>query len=335
MKWKVKMYNKDFDPRSIQHSVNEQINALFTIHEIKILIKKLNNNKASGVDSIINEHLKNSPDDVISIVTQLFNVVLQSGIVPNDWCVGIIKPQYKKKGSIDDPDNYRGITLLSCLGKLFTSCINHRLTVFIESQGILGEEQSGFRDGYSTLDHMFVLHSLLELYLAHGNRIYCAFVDYKKAFDLVDRSSLWSKLISIGVNGNVIRVIYNMYDQAKSCVQYGHCFSGFFSCNIGVRQGENLSPLLFAVYLNDFECHLSYRYKGLDLLSSEVSRMLSDNDVEVFLRLYVLLYADDTVVLAENETDLQLALSALYDYCDMWHLELNTSKTKIVIFFSW
>lgn len=172
----------------------------------------------SGIDSIINEYLIHCHEDIF--VTKLINVVLSTGIVPTNWCVGIIKPLYKKKGSVEDPDNYRGITLLSCLGKLFTACINHRLTVYLDWLGILGEEQAGFRAGYSTLDHLFVLNPLLELYLDHGKRLYCAFVDYKKAFDLVDRVSLWSKLIFVGINGNVIRVIYNMYDQAKSCVQY-------------------------------------------------------------------------------------------------------------------
>ena len=130
----------------------------------------------------------------------------------------MLKPIFKRKGSPDDPDNYRGITLLSCVAKLFTACVNKRLTDYIEGTGQLGEEQAGFREGYSTLDHTFVLHSLVNLYLHRRKRIYCLFVDYRKAFDLVDRSSLWTKLISHGINGNIVAVIYNMYNNAKSCV---------------------------------------------------------------------------------------------------------------------
>ena len=91
--------------------------------------------------------------------------MLNSGIIPGDWCLGIIKPIYKKKGSKDDPDNYRGITLLNCVGKFFTACINARLTSYIEAAGLMGEVQAGFCEGYSTLDHIFVLHSLVDLYL--------------------------------------------------------------------------------------------------------------------------------------------------------------------------
>jgi hypothetical protein len=206
------------------------------------------------------------------------------------------------------------------------------MSVYLEEACVLGAEQAGFRAGYSTMDHIFVLHSVIELYLARRKRIYCAFVDYRKAFDLVDRSSLWLKLISSGINGNVIRVVYNMYDKAKSCVKHGGAISNFFACTVGVRQGENLSPLLFAVYLNDFERHVSRHYKGLDLLSTEITDVLSDDDVEVFLKLYVLLYADDTIILAENAHDLQVALTAVNGYCQEWQLTVNTSKTKVVIF---
>ncbi len=322
----------NFDPRTIQHSVNEEINKPVTITEVKCIVSRLKNNKACGIDSIVNEYLKHCPEEILVIIVKLFNVVLRSGIVPTDWCVGMIKPLYKKKGSADDPDNYRGITLLSCVGKLFTACLNSRLTAFIEGAGILGEEQAGFRENYSTLDHIFVLHSLIDLYLHRKKRIYCAFIDYKKAFDLVDRSSLWLKLTSCGINGDVIKVVYNMYDKAKSCVKQGHAVSNLFACEVGVRQGENLSPLLFAIYLNDFEYYVSRKYKGLNMCATEISENLSDNDVEVFLRLYVLLYADDTIVMAESAEELQLALNEVNQYCTLWHLTVNTSKTKIVIF---
>ena len=173
--------NSSFDPRNITHSINESINRLFTILEVKTLIFKLKNNKACGIDNILNEYMKNCPENVIAVIVKLFNIVLQTGIVPTDWCIGLIKPLYKKKGSIDDPDNYRGITLLSCIGKLFTACLNERLSSYLESAGIMGEEQAGFREGYSTLDHIFVLHSLIEQYLFKHKRIYCAFIDYKKS----------------------------------------------------------------------------------------------------------------------------------------------------------
>ena len=313
-------------------SINVDINRLFSLDEILTVVKKLKNRKTSGIDCVVNEFLKNCPECVYVNIVKLFNIVLQSGIIPTDWCIGIIQPLFKNKGSADNPDNYRGITLLSCIGKLFTSCLNARLSFYVEGAGIMGEEQAGFRNGYCTLDHIFVLHSLIGLYSSRNKRLFCAFIDYQKAFDLVDRTSLWCKLYSYGINGQVMKVIRNLYEQAKSCVKKGSDLSDFFSCNIGVRQGENLSPLLFAIYLNDFELYISGHYDGLSLFSSEVNKWLSDDDVELFLKLFVLLYADDTIVLAESPEDLNKALKAVHEYCSLWKLTVNTSKTKIVIF---
>ena len=322
----------EFDPRLINHSVNDNLNVHFTTDEIVKLVNKLKNNKACGIDFIRNEFLKYCPKEIISMITELFNLVLDSGLIPSDWCIGIIMPLYKNKGSIHDPDNYRGITLLSCIGKLFTSAINARLTNYLDNIGAIGDEQAGFREGHSTMDHAFTLHSIIDIYLQKRKRVYCAFVDYRKAFDLFNRSYLWQKLIAHGINGNIVNVIYNLYSGAKSCVRSNKKMSDYFPCNIGVRQGDNLSPLLFAIYLNDFEYFVSRRYNGLDSLANDIRDNLSDDDVEVFIRLYVLLYADDTIIMAESAEELQDALNDVYDYCHLWDLIVNTSKTKIVIF---
>ena len=324
----------NFDPREIKHSISEDLNSDFTFEFVKKVIKKLKNNKACGVDNVSNEFLKNCPDTVIAVIVDIFNLVLKTGVVPTDWCIGIIQPLFKNKGSINNPDNYRGITLLCCIGKLFTSCIYYRLSMFFENRVVIGEEQAGFREGYSTYDHTFVLSFIIDFYKQLGVPLYCAFIDYKKAFDLIERAALWQKLISEHVNGNIIRVLYNLYDQAKSCVKKGGKLSDFFKCNAGVRQGENLSPLLFAIYLNDFEKFLKKHYFGLTHISLAVKRELSDDDIELYVKLFVLLYADDTIVLAESELELQAALNAVSVYCNDWHLTVNLTKTKIIIFSS-
>ena len=135
---------------------------------------------------------------------------------------------------------------MSCLGKLFTSCINVILAKFFDSCSIIGEEQAAFREGYGTMDHVFVLNEIINLYLSKKKRLYACFIDYEKAFDTIDRVALWGKLLENNINGNVLRVIFNMYTNAKSCVKDETKLSGIFACNMGVRQGENLSPLLFS-----------------------------------------------------------------------------------------
>ena len=262
----------------------------------------------------------------------LFNIILNTGLIPKVWSICLIQPIYKGKGSVNDPDNYRGISLISCLSKIFTAVINNRLTLYLNESNMLGEEQAGFRENYCTFDHIFVLNMLINIYQTKNKQIYAAFVDYRKAFDFINRSNLWGKLLEHGINGKIIRVIYNMYENSKACVKNNDSISPSFSNDSGVRQGDNLSPLLFALYLNDFKRFLSMRFNGLKLSENLVHDFLSDGEIIVFIQMYVLLYADDTIILAESPNELQKALDALFDYCKLWDLKVNTEKTNIVIF---
>jgi hypothetical protein len=319
-------------PSSKTIEYNSAINAPFTAKEILHVIKKLKNNKACGVDRVLNEHIKCSADLFLPLYVNLFNLILNTGKVPTNWTIGIIKPLYKNKGSKVDPDNYRGITLLSCLGKLFTGTINYRLEQFLNDAGTIGPEQAGFRKGHSTIDHVFVLHNLINIYLQKGKRLYGCFVDYRKAFDSVDRVELWQKLLKSDINGRIFNVVVNLYEQAKSCLAVNGCVSDYFPCSIGVRQGENLSPLLFAIFLNDLEMFLSRAYNGAAYGSRTISEALETEDTVTYFKLFILLYADDTILLADSPEELQKALDSMYQYCITYKLEVNKSKTKIVVF---
>ena len=320
-----------FDPSDLDLSNMEEFNLDFTMEEVLKNIGTLKNNKSEGVDFIKNEFLKNCPLSVVELIVKLFNLILRTGHIPNEWSIGLIVPIFKKKGSKYDPNNYRGITLLSCLGKLFTLCINVRLNKFAKDKGTIGEEQAAFREDYGTMDHAFVLNEIVNLYLHKKKRLYCCFIDYQKAFDTINRNALWNKVIENGINGKLLRVIQNMYKSAKSYVKQESMISGIFACNMGVRQGENLSPLLFALFLNDFEISLRDKYNGLSTLR-DLSRVVGNDNLDFFINMYTLLYADDTLVFAESPAELQLALDEVGEYCNKWGLSINQDKTKVVIF---
>ena len=310
------------------NQINEEINKYIDKNEILNCIKKLKCNKASGEDYITNEYIKATATQFINIYEKLFNVIFDTGIIPDIWLIGSIKPIFKNKGNKYDPNNFRPITILSCLGKLFTSILNDRLNTFSEEFKVLNESQCGFRKQYSTIDSIFILYSFFECLKSKNKKLFCAFVDFEKAFDKVWREALWYKLLLNNINGKMYRLILNMYDNIKSCVVYNNCKSDFFRCENGVRQGENLSPFLFSIFLNDLESYLQSKdVSGLTTLSEEI-----ENQLNVYLKLFVILYADDTVIMSETKEDLQKQLDVFSEYCKFWQLKVNVEKTKILVF---
>ncbi len=320
-----------FDDSVLGELENSGVNEPFTTREVLKGIKALKNNKAPGGDNITNEMLKNVPFNVLNIITGIFNIILDTGNVPTSWASGSIKPIYKNKGDKKNVDNYRAITLVSCFGKLFTSLLNRRLTEMLESNNVISEAQAGFRAGHSTIDHIFALKAIIELYLAQGRKLYCAFVDYRKAFDTVSRTILWRKILAQGISGKIFNVIKNLYESAKSCINFNGEVSDYFESKVGVKQGENLSPLLFALFLNDIEGFFTENGGArLGFMEKLFENALPDE--LLWLKFFILLYADDTIILAENEEDLQHQLDALYKYCQENNLTVNDTKTKVMVF---
>ena len=141
-------------------------------------------------------------------------------------------------------------------------------------------------------------------------KLYCAFVDYQKAFDYAVRENVWYKLLKVGVTGKMFNIIRNMYKTVSSKVKG---VSSSFECILGVRQYESLSPFLFAMYVNDLEKTLN---------DSGTCGLKMDT-----LKLFVLFYADDAVMFAVTRAGLQQGLDVLADYCQRWTLKLNTDNT--------
>ena len=302
------------------------MNQPITESEILKNVKLLKNNKASGIDNIVNEHIKSTVYLLLPIYCKLFNVILDTGIIPQNWSIGIIKPIYKNKGDLKNVESYRPITLLSCFGKLFTSIINNRLNNYAEQHDTINWCQAGFRKTFSTSDNLFILKFLIDIMQSQHKKLYCCFVDFKQAFDTVWRVGLWQKLRYYGFKGKCYNVILNLYKDIKSKISTHEGNADYFDCMIGVRQGENLSPFLLSIFLNDLEHVLS---------SKNVTGVTCDfamQEIYIYLKLITLLYADDTVIFSDSEDGLQYALNTFNEYCDKWRLTVNAAKTKIIIF---
>ncbi|MES9903304.1 MAG: reverse transcriptase family protein, partial [Sedimenticola sp.] len=320
--------DNSFDSHNINldNSENDILNNKITTQEISKMIDKCSNSKAaSPQDYICYEYIKSTKRQMLPIYCEYFNKIFDYGILPDNWMIGTIKPIYKKKGSARDPKNYRPITILSCLGKLFTAVLNQRINTFLNNNNILNENQAGFRSGYSTTDHILTLKFLLDKLRTNKKKMYCAFIDFSTAFDKIWRNGLWNKLITTGINGKLFRIIFNMYQDIKSCVSANNTISPFFKSYCGVRQGENLSPILFAIYLNDLQSHLMLNNDGIAIEKP-------NTNIDVYLKLLILLYADDTVIVSDDPHSFQNLLNDFDTYCKTWKLNINMSKTKVIVF---
>ena len=226
--------------------------------------------------------------------------------------------QFCKKGEHTDPDNYKGITLLSVLGKVFTIILNKRITKWTENNKIIVENQAGFRKGYQTSDHIFTLQNLAKQDINKKQKLFVCFVDFKKAYDLVWRNGLLYKLMKYGISSKMKNMISSIYANVKSYVKVNGRLSKSFGCSLGLRQGCVLSPILFSLFVNDLDEDMrSLNTRGCKLYDTVI---------------HTLLYADDLIIFASSKEELQMKIDKLSDFCSKSELVVGLPKTKVMIF---
>lgn len=297
---------------------NGNLDYEITEKEIMDACRKLKNNKASAYDMIKNEMIKSALPFIKHTVVKVFNTLLKEGQFPVSWTEGIIIPVYKQ-GGYTDPNNYRGITLNSCLGKLFCHVLNTRISNNLENRSFLIKEQAGFRKNFRTSDQLFILKTIVDKYIQKNgkmNKLYACFIDLKKAFDTVWHEGLLLKLQRAGINGKIYELLKSMYHGSISRVKCKRVLTEPISIKRGVHQGSVLSPLLFNIFINDI---------GDDLLLDDAP-ILHDSNISH------LLYADDLVLLSTTEIGLQSNIDRVNTFCKRWGLAINKDKSKIMVF---
>ena len=241
---------------------------------------------------------------------KFFNLCFVSGYNPSDWDFSDIIPIPKKDKDARDPLQNRCITIVCCVAKIYSSILNKRLQTYLETNNILAEEQNGFRTGRSCIDQIFVMCTVLRNRKVEGKETFLCFIDYKKAFDSVDRNLLLFKLSNIGIKGNIYKAISSLYSNPKSRIILQDYSTDYFDCPIGVKQGDCLSPTLFSIFINDLAEEIKRSDIGVKL---EVEDIVGNIDITV---VNILLYADDIVLFAENELDLQDLLNIVENWCE-------------------
>ena len=289
----------------------------FKREELIDAIKKTKNNKSPGLDCISNEMIKHGSEQLHLCILSLFNKIYTVGEYPDCWSTGYVT-NIHKKGSHLDPYNYRGITIMSSLGKLFNSVLTTRLQKFLDSNNIISKEQIGFTKDASTADHIFTLKTMIQKYTKGNAKLYTCFIDFRQAFDKVWHSGLFYKLSKLNINNHFLRIVQNMYSKIKLRVKVHNKLTEEFKSTVGVRQGDNLSPILFNLYINDLPSHLS--------------KLNADPVTIGPSKLNCLLYADDVILLSTTKSGLQKCIDAIKSYSEQWKLEINLNKTKTLTF---
>ena len=307
-------YNLACDERSDAGELTKS----FARVEIAQAICGLKNNKSPGTDDILNEFIIAAPDMMRSKLQILFNKILSEGKIPALWKEAIIIPIYKK-GKDTNTENYRGISLLNSTYKLFTGCIQARLKNWLDSNKLIPEEQAGFRTGYSTMDNIFILETLIKKQLSKKRgKLYVFFVDFSCAFDMVNRDKLCEALGKLGVGQKFLALIRALLEGSTAKIRTANGYSDSFEINQGVRQGCKLSPLLFSTFINQLICALNEK----DFGGAKIEEII----------IKVLAFADDFALIARNVVEMQKMIKVLYSFAHSMGMKVNLSKSKIMVF---
>ena len=269
--------------------------------------------KASSTDMINNKIIKSLDSDNVTFLTNLFNLCLDSGSYP--WNVSIISPLHKK-GSKENPDNYRAVAVSSVIGKLFSTILLDRLIKFRNENCPDPPNQLGFTKKAQTYDHILTMQTIVGKYKKLHKNVYAVFVDFKKAFDSVCRQALFFKLATKGITGKFYDVLRSMYSKSVAHIKLSGHISRQIGIHKGTEQGHPLSPDLFKIFLSDLSDLLDFN-NCPELAGTLISHLL---------------WADDLILLSLDPVTAQLQLNKLESFCTKWGIEINESKTKLVIF---
>ncbi len=216
----------------------------------------------------------------------MFNKLLQQGYSAG-LSIKVIHALHKGGDALQF-ENYKGITMGHVLTKVFAMILEARLSNWAEERGLCARGQASFRKDLRTTDNLYILQTLIEQSTHKRKKVYCCFMDFRKAFDIVPCDLLWQVLAEMGIVGRFMQCLQSMYSQDNVRVMHPtEGLSARFSCGIGVKQSCPLSPLLFGLYLDGVEKHL-------DALDGDSSPQLVDIVVKL------LLYADDLALMSET-----------------------------------
>ena len=302
--------------RSTTQTSHPTLDVDITTEEVGAALQAIPNNKAGDHDDIIAEFLKYGGEALVIAVTDLFNDALNAGREPATWKLGTIVSLHKQ-GDKADPNNYRGITLISIFRKAYSTILRNRLAKAVP----LHESQAAFRAGRSCDDHLYTWTRILQAAIKAGKPIHAFFLDLKKAYDSVWKEGLLVKLLDKGADGKLLRSLWDHITGLQSRVRMGADMTEYFDVTLGVGQGDPGSTFLFDVYIDDLLEELHSRPEDTKIpLGDDADTHAAD-----------LTFADDVNAFSLLHDGLQGHVHVVDKWLCKWRLDPNVSKSKHMV----
>lgn len=279
----------------------------FTLKDIKECIQNLTVSSSPGVSGIPIKILKGLNEKLSPILLQIFNNCLSSGQIPEEWKTALVTPLFKNKGKRNDINNYRGISVLPPISKIFERLLASQISKYFEVNKIFFAGQHGFRKGFSCETALHELISDINEIRDKKSIALLLFIDFKKAFDTVDSDLLVSKLFHYGFNNASLNLIRNYFINRSQIVKIRKYQSDNEKIKLGVPQDSVLGPLFFLIFINDLPMYL------IELKSK--------------------LFADDTTIYFDHHdlevliTEFSRHIRPLFEWCDYNRIDIKWSKT--------
>ena len=278
--------------------------------QIKKIVKRIDRNKATGVDGIPIKLIKEAIDILAEPISSLVNKIIISRTIPAEFKTAVVTPTFKK-GDKNNVENYRPISVLPAISKIMEYVIKDQLYEYMDKNNIMTPTQHAFKIGHSTTTCLLKLTEDIRKEIDNGKATGVVAIDLSKAFDVIDHDILLTKLFNIGIRGQFLDLIKDYLKGRTQYVKYKESFSNCEHLTHGVPQGSILGPILFMIYIND----LNDAVRKCNILS----------------------YADDTTLYysSKHACNIQVAINEDIRRIERWFLEnkmkLNEDKTEFLI----
>ena len=288
----------------------------FSLEEVSECIDSLKVNKAAGPDDMEPEHLIYGGETLRVHLTAVFNAMVVERYVPEVFKLGMVIPIPKGHNKdLSIPGNYRGITILSNISKVFEKLLLLKISQ-LPSPPTLNPLQGGFQQHLSCIHSALILQEAIQSLRDKGRKAYVAFLDVKKAFDTVWHEGLFVKMHQKGISGPIWHIINRWYTSCSSAVLWNSQLSEEFPIEQGVRQGGVLSPFLYCLFVDELLDTLTSSGLGVSIQGLYCGAPM---------------YADDLALIASSPNELQRMLDIVSQYASQWQYSLNPDKSVVMV----